>query len=272
MSLALEQRIYQNIRRGPFIWIVGKTLILHDSNPLLISCEHAGTALPACSQDAFPVDGWSRRRLVDQSKHQGALSAAHLISKITSARLYNCSVARAVIDVNRSKHHRELFGQRLRTAPATVKEDILQTVYDPYRQQLRSKLAAIIEQHSFVIHVAVRTFPPFRKKAPRRADVGLVYDTNSANEIDLCLDWYDELFDRVHWIRVRRNYPVRGRRDTMMKCFRRYFGTDRYIGVELFLNEAWTRRRTLLRDQTFVGLGMTLQTVTSFAGSNAEAA
>ena len=71
----------------------------------------------------------------------------------------------------------------------------------------------------YVVHLSIGTFDLLSKKGKlQRADIGLLYDPAVDEEVDLCIDWFNSMYDDVPMLRVRRNYPRRGTADNITKA------------------------------------------------------
>jgi predicted N-formylglutamate amidohydrolase len=86
----------------------------------------------------------------------------------------------------------------------------------------------------------MHSFTPVFDGAPRRADVGLLYDPRRAAERQWCGRWREALLGRRPELIVRRNDPYRGGADGLVTHLRRRFDADRYVGVELEVNQKFT--------------------------------
>jgi|SRR6056297_40804 len=234
---------------------------------LLITCENGGTEIPPPVADAFQSVAARRDRLSPQGVEFGALNAARQLAEMTRAPLVAYKYSRLAIDVNRSPHHRHLFSKTTRQLPADKRAELVRQYYLPYRHRVQSAIEQLLQSTSqgYVIHVAVRTFPLYSKSQPRRTDVGLAYDPCREDELDLCMDWYEEMFDGLPWLRVRRNYPFRGTKDGLVKSLREKFSADEYIGIEIYLNQAWAARRTQIRQHSLLGIGYALASILDLA-------
>ncbi len=228
---------------------------------LLITCENGGNKIPPFVSDAFRSAEAVSDLASPVGYEPGARAAAAHVAERTGAILVACPFSRLAIDVNRSAHHRSLFSRYTKPLAREIRQELVRRVYEPYRRQVHGAIEKILQSHAYVIHIAVRTFPLQGKHGPRRTDVGLVYDPCREDELDFCLDWYEEMYDEVPWIRVRRNYPVRGRHDSLVKSLRETYSADEYLGIEIHLNQAWAARRTRIRKQSFIGISDTLATI-----------
>ncbi len=122
----------------------------------------------------------------------------------------------------------------------------------------------------FVVHLSVRTFELRNHQGKlRRADVGMLYDPSVDDEIDLCLDWLDAMYEEVPMLRARRNYPRRGTTDSITKTMRGEFSANSYLGIELLLNRAWAARPVATRDHAIDGICRSLKSILSASHSEA---
>lgn len=225
---------------------------------LLITCENGGHLIPARVWEAWHRHGSrlpSRREMITQP---AADWAARALGQITGASVQTCAFSSLVVNVDHSLTHRHLFSRYARSLPESLRQNLIRTIYEPYRQRVRECLHRMIEGNGYVVHLAMHSFPLYRNHKPRRTDVGLVYDPSREEELDLAIEWYEEMYDEIPWLRVRRNYPVRGRRDSLIRAFRQEFPESRYLGLEVHLNQAWLRRRTQVRNRTLAAMGYTL--------------
>lgn len=194
------------------------------------------------------------------------------------APLITNEYSRQLIDVRRSLHHRQLFSRTTRTWSNEDRQKLVDTVYRPYRKRLRTKLSRMLSRSQYVIHLSVESFPlttsaqkPLagKDRKIRRADMGLLYDPSAVDEVDLCLDWIDEMYDEIEMLRVRRNYPQRGTRDGITRAMRAEFTGQNYIGIELMVNQAWAGREIAIREEVIDGICRTLETVLEVPQSKA---
>ena len=120
-----------------------------------------------------------------------------------------------------------------------------------------------------MIHVASHSFTPELNGHVRTADIGLLYDPARPGEVAFSSAWLAALAHRDPGLRLRRNYPYLGTSDGLTMALRRRHPPDRYIGVELEVNQRyveaggpeWPRIRSLLVES----LGEALATVAAQA-------
>jgi predicted N-formylglutamate amidohydrolase len=202
---------------------------------VVVSCEHGGNRIPAAYRHLFTGCGALLRshRGVDI----GALRLARDMAQALSAPLYACTVSRLLIEVNRSPHHRQLYAAQVRAAPLHVRRELLDQYYLPYRNRVQACIADAISRGARVVHVSCHSFTPELDGAVRNADIGLLYDPRRPGERTLRGHWRAACKRAAPGLKVRMNYPYAGTADGFTTYLRRQFAAERYIGIELELNQ-----------------------------------
>jgi len=218
----------------------------------LVTCEHGSRAVPETVAGLLDADGGAGCVDIESGYDLGAAEVARAFASELACPVVEAPCHPAVIDCNRPVGHRRLFSKPLRSAPAELREWLIRELHQRHEQQVRKRLEESIARDGQVIHLAVHSFAPFepgataegvhRFDAARRTDLGLLYDPARSLETLLCDRWVWRLYETLPNLRVRRNYPIRGTRDGLTKRLRQTFGEDRYLGVELQLNQAWCGR------------------------------
>ncbi|TWU02052.1 N-formylglutamate amidohydrolase [Neorhodopirellula pilleata] len=200
---------------------------------------------------SLPTDRLSRRG-VDREAYFAARKLAH-----HGGSELICNEFRSdLVDVGRSLHHRDLFPPQVRALPVETRDAIIEEIYHPYRNRVQQRIAELLQTWSYVVHLSVRTFDAKTTGGDwQRGDLGLLYDPARKDELDWCLDLFDELFASVRELKVRRNHPHRGTNDSLTKSMRAEFPPDRYLGVELTLNRAWVSRPVIRREKVLERIG-----------------
>lgn len=214
----------------------------------VVTCEHGGNAIPAEYAAAF------RDAACVLDSHRGydpgTLELAGDFAAALDAPFHSATVSRLLVELNRSLHHRGLFSEFTRGMCETTRGEILTRHYWPYREAVETRVAGIVgESDAVVFHLSVHSFTPMLDGVARAADIGLLYDPRRALERQWCGAWRESLIGLRPDIAVRRNYPYRGVADGFVTHLRRQFADDRYVGVELEVNqkfplaggEEWTR-------------------------------
>lgn len=201
---------------------------------LLVTCEHGGNRIPARYQALFA--GFEPLLRSHRGYDPGALALARDLASALAAPLFFSTTSRLLIDLNRSIGHPFLYSAATRDAPASVRREILDRFYLPYRDRVEAHIAAEIAAGRRVIHLASHSFTPVLDGVVRTADIGLLYDPARPGEVELCRCWQHRLKTTASAWKVRRNYPYTGRSDGLTAHLRRRFAADAYVGVELEIN------------------------------------
>jgi predicted N-formylglutamate amidohydrolase len=201
---------------------------------ILITCEHGGNRIPARYRPLFA--GFEALLQSHRGHDPGALALAREMARALASPLFFSTTSRLLIDLNRSIGHPFLYSDATRNAPASVRREILETHYLPYRNRVEAHIAAEIAHGSRVIHIASHSFTPVLDGEVRKADIGLLYDPARSGEIELCRQWQARLKAGAPEWTVRRNYPYTGRSDGLTAHLRRRFPADVYVGIELEIN------------------------------------
>jgi len=141
----------------------------------------------------------------------------------------------------------------MRDAPPCVRDDVCRRYYVPYRQQVEAFVARAHASRTRVVHISSHSFTPSLDGSVRRADAGLLYDPDRADERALCLRWQRALLShRPQWS-VRRNYPYLGRSDGFTSFLRKRFDGVAYVGIELEVNQKHVQNGIVpARDRTAI--------------------
>jgi predicted N-formylglutamate amidohydrolase len=201
---------------------------------LILSCEHGGHRVPAAYRRLFR--GASAALASHRGWDPGALDCARRLAKALSAPLYAATTTRLLVDLNRSLDHPRLLSPWSTALSDKEREQLLERHYHPHRNQLRDAIHEA-SGSAVVLHLAVHSFAPRLKGRERNADVGLLYDPARRLERLWCGAMKGWLRQQAPDLRVRRNYPYLGRTDGLTTSLRRELVGERYLGIELELNQ-----------------------------------
>ncbi len=203
---------------------------------LLMTCEHGGNRVPRRYRALFRG---AAAALASHRGHDiGAAVIARQVARRLSAPLRVASVTRLLVDLNRSPGHRRRFSEYVRPADATVRQDITATHYLPYREGVERDIARLAAGGRLVLHLSVHSFTPVLDGVRRNVDIGLLYDPARRHEALLCRRWAALLERMRPDLRIRRNAPYRGTADGLTTYLRRRCPEDRYLGIEVEVNQA----------------------------------
>jgi predicted N-formylglutamate amidohydrolase len=223
-------------------------------NSFLITCEHGGNRIPVPYRALF--QGCDALLATHRGYDSGALVMARALAKAFRAPLVSSTVSRLLIDLNRSIGHPRVFSAATRGAPASLRAEIAEQHYWPYRLRVERLVRQSVSRRRRVIHISSHSFTPELDGKVRSADVGLLYHPGRRGEAELCARWKSSLAKLAPQLRVRRNYPYAGKGDGLTSYLRQRFAPSAYVGIELEINQStvlaagrrWTALRSLLID------------------------
>jgi len=204
---------------------------------LILSCEHAGNAVPDRWRGAFI--GHEGLLATHRGYDIGILSFAERLASHFQASVHTCPITRLLVDANRSLHSRTLFSEFARALPPGERRLLLERYYFPYREGVTEQVAAALAGGAGVLHLSLHSFTPVFRGMVRNADVGLLFDPAAAAEAAFCRRWQNLLRAQTGW-RGRRNYPYPGVADSLATWLRRHLDhRGRFLGIELEINQHW---------------------------------
>jgi predicted N-formylglutamate amidohydrolase len=207
---------------------------------VVVTCEHGGRRVPAPYAPLFR--GAARTLSSHRGWDPGALVVARELASRLHAPLFHSTVTRLLVDLNRSLQHPRLFSEFLAELSFDERATILARHYHPYRRAVEEALASAIRRGGPVFHLSVHTFTPVLNGESRRADVGILYDPSRDLEKRTGRRWQKILATVDPHLRVRRNYPYRGRADGFTTFLRTRFRPKDYLGIELEMNQRYFTR------------------------------
>jgi predicted N-formylglutamate amidohydrolase len=227
---------------------------------LIITCEHAGNRVPARYRPLFV--GHEHLLPTHRGWDPGALPLAREMARRYAAPLYFDETTRLLVDLNRSVGNPELHSEATRHLSLRERREILDVHYHPHRRVVEEAVAAAVGEGARVMHVASHSFTPELHGHVRTADIGMLYDPARPGEVAFATAWIEALKAADPSLRLRRNYPYLGKSDGVTMKLRRQHPPDRYVGVELEVNQryveaggrAWRRLRRTLVDTLGVAL------------------
>src|SRR5437763_472025 len=221
---------------------------------LVITCEHAGNQVPERYRRLFVAHehllpthrGWD----------PGALLLAREMAERFSAPLYFEETTRLLVDLNRSVGNPELHSEATGHLGLRERREILDVYYHPHRRRVDAAIAELVATtRDRIVHIASHSFTPELNGHVRTADIGMLYDPGRPGEVALASAWLGALKRADPTLRLRRNYPYLGKSDGVTQSLRRKHPPERYVGIELEVNQryveaggpAWPNlRRTLV--------------------------
>ncbi len=162
---------------------------------------------------------------------------ARSLAVALDAATLTSTISRLLIDLNRPAGHPHLFSAVTRHESAAQRAKIRTRYHEPYWIRLRRFVRQSVASGQRTIHISSHSFTPVMDGQMRTADVGLLYDPGRPGEAELCARWKAALVEREPELRVRRNYPYRGKAAGLTARMRCCFAAGDYIGIELEVNQ-----------------------------------
>jgi predicted N-formylglutamate amidohydrolase len=207
------------------------------SETLVLSCEHASKRVPRAYSRVFQAPEARRALAAHWGWDIGAAKLARRFQHEFQCPVFFGKVTRLLVDLNRSPHHPGVHSVYCQALDSSAKQRLFECYYYPYRAEVCGAVQARLEAKARVVHVSVHTFTPRLGIHVRRADVGLLYDPGRSAEALLAARWKHQLEKLMPGLSVRRNYPYRGSNDGLTRALRGSFAANRYLGLELEVNQ-----------------------------------
>lgn len=204
---------------------------------LLVTCEHAGNAVPSEFAHLFVEHG--ELLPTHRGWDPGAIELAREMAARYAAPLHFDTVTRLVVDLNRSLRAPDLHAPEIRER--LTPEDrarIVERWWRPHRRNVDVAVETLARQGR-VVHIASHSFTPVLDGVVRNCDIGILYDPARPGEAAFATAWIAAIAALDPTLRVRRNYPYTGVSDGIMPPLRRRYPADRYLGLELEVNQRY---------------------------------
>jgi len=212
------------------------------SASVLVTCEHASNRIPRRYRNL----GLTRADLASHiAWDPGAVRIARRLAQRLGCPCHVGRFSRLLVDLNRSVRNPQL----IRTSVAGTRipgnaelsrrerEERVNRYYVPYRNAVEQDVRAILGSVPLCLHLSIHSFTPRLRGVERQMDVGVLYDPRRSRERAFAAALVHDLTRRG--LRVARNRPYRGASDGLNRVLRRRFPEDRYVGIELELNQRW---------------------------------
>jgi predicted N-formylglutamate amidohydrolase len=243
---------------------------MSDAPQVLVTCEHGGNWIPSRYRALFVNQG----EVLEGHRgwDPGALPLARSFARTLGAPLHFSTTTRLLVDLNRSLSHPQLFSRFSRGLSPEERGRVLMEWYHPYREKVREWVGEKVRGKSAVLHLSIHTFTPVLHGKVREVDVGLLYDPARAEEKGLCREVREVVTRRLgasfEEYRICFNRPYLGRSDGLTTWLRGQDSANRYLGIEVEVNQGLIRsggrrwnllRRALVKGfrETVSGEGIT---------------
>ncbi len=198
----------------------------------IVTCEHAGNSVPLNFAHLF--HGKEEILQSHRGWDPGAVDVATALSNELSAPFFICETTRLLVEPNRSLHSESLFSEYSRSLTDAEKNHLLENYYHPHR----SAVGQLIRNSSDgILHLSIHTFTPVWDGRERIIDLGLLFDPDRSNEAKVCNDYRAKLRKSLPAMNIEFNAPYKGIDDGFTTYLRTQFDNDRYLGIEIEINQ-----------------------------------
>src|SRR5688572_12823987 len=198
----------------------------------VVTCEHAGNSVPLNYAHLF--HGKEEILQSHRGWDPGAVDVATALSKELSAPFFICETTRLLIEPNRSLHSESLFSEYSQSLTDAEKNHLLENYYHPHRSAVEQ---LIRNSSDGILHLSIHTFTPVWDGCERTIDLGLLFDPDRSNEAKVCEDYRTKLKKALPAMNIEFNAPYKGIDDGFTTYLRTQFDNDRYLGIEIEINQ-----------------------------------
>ena len=198
----------------------------------VVTCEHAGNTVPLNYAHLF--HGKEEILQSHRGWDPGAVDVATALSKELSAPFFICETTRLLVEPNRSLHSESLFSEYSKSLTDAEKNHLLENYYHPHRSAVEQ---LIRNSSDGILHLSIHTFTPVWDGRERIIDLGLLFDPDRSNEAKVCEDYRTKLKKSLPVMNIEFNAPYKGIDDGFTTYLRTQFDNDRYLGIEIEINQ-----------------------------------
>jgi len=220
---------------------------------VILTCEHAGNEVP--DRYKFLFEGQTEVLETHRGWDPGAWKLAQYLSVYLNAPLFGCRTTRLLVEANRSSNSIELFSQFSDVLPKPDKENLIETIYKPYRNQIQH---AIEDSLKPILHLSIHSFTPVWNNMTRSVDIGILFDPELPSEKMYADILHRELIKNLPSLTIRFNEPYKGTDDGITTWLRKYNTIDMYTGIELEVNQKFASELFVIQAQLAKSIRATL--------------
>lgn len=202
---------------------------------VVVSCEHAGNQVPARWADLAQGHG----RLLESHRgwDPGARELAEELGAALGVDAILCETTRLLVEPNRSLGHPALFSALTRRLAPAQRDQLVESLWTPYRRRVESAAELGIERQGRVLHLSVHSFTPVLDGRERRIDVAALDDPRRPLERAWSRAFLDALGRVRRDLRLALNRPYRGWADGLTTALRQRFPQAVYRGIEIEVSQ-----------------------------------
>lgn len=224
---------------------------------LIISCEHATNQIPP--QWAALFQGKEDLLQSHRGWDPGALGLARRFADFFDAPLLDAKVSRLLVETNRTIGHPRVFSEITRPLSEARRNQLLEEFYAPHRDAVVNAVKKAIQDKRTAIHLGIHTFAPVLNGEARRTQIGILYDPQRLLERNFSRDWQERLRRRLTESIIHCNQPYRGSADGLTTAMRKRYGPNKYLGIELEVNQGLLDSRLEFDGRLIEALALSLK-------------
>lgn len=209
----------------------------------LITCEHAGFALP----DGVELGLTEAQLRTHISYDRGAREIALELARLVSAPLHLGTYSRLLVDLNRMEENPAVIAHESSgvAIPGNAaldphgREARIARYHRPYREAVRADALAMSERGR-CLHLSIHSFEPALDPIARAFDAGVLFDPSRHPEAEIAAAIAERL--AASGLSVRLNEPYLGTPEGTTSWLRAQIDQERYVGIEIEACYRWMDR------------------------------
>lgn len=202
---------------------------------IILSCEHATNHIPA--QYLYLFQNNPNILNTHEAYDIGSNEITDELYKTLNCKLVKATTSRLLIDCNRKLSHPEVFSKFTKCFSNEEKQNLIQDFYLPFRTEVEEYINTQIQNNYQILHLSIHSFTPKLRDKIRKADIGLLYDSNCHGEKEVCRVLRYLILNANYKYTVRMNYPYNGKSDGFPSFLRKKHTQQDYLGIEIECNQ-----------------------------------
>lgn len=197
----------------------------------IVTAEHASDTIP--SECTELLEGFMGSLETHQIYDIGIKSVAQELAERMGCPLLLGEFTRLAVDLNRSIGNVSQFSKPIYEADESLKFDLLQKYYLPFREKAHDYISEQIQAGKTVVHLSLHSFVKRFFDIDREVDLGILFDDHRPAERQFGRNWIKALQTILSELNVTENQPYHGREDGHATALRRLYPEKKYLGIEI---------------------------------------
>jgi predicted N-formylglutamate amidohydrolase len=204
---------------------------------IIISCEHAGNYIPKPYSHLF--EGKDEVLASHRGWDIGSMEVGKYVARHLEAPFFFQKVSRLLVEANRSLNNPELFSEFSVGLLEPQKKVLVDSYHHTYRLGVINEIEKAFLSYNRVIHISIHSFTPVLNGVERSVDLGVLVDESIAAEAEYAYYLKDRISVAIPEMLTMVNIPYNGADDGFTTYLRTQYSSDKYIGVELEVNQKY---------------------------------